>query len=326
VILIGVLGNGLTVYVLRNRSTFSSGNTYLRGMALADFAFLSFGFTVHQLPRFFKDALSTSLTYWSLYPYLLWVTDASDGISLWIMTLFTVERFLAVRFPLSRMNQISGRRATTIVTFIFLFFSLTTVTTTLEWEAVEMGLNEKNETTFSIGITELGANETVASVIYWYSIFAFSYIPLPVIVTLNLALIHFVRKAARDRRSMVPGSKSRSKEERQVTITLLAIVTVFFTCQAPTALVTLLLTTTSLGTSKRAKTWALIRTVNNICNLLVKVNTACNFILYAILCRQYRALFINALLCRGVHGRNVKVQFQRQSTQNESIELSNLNK
>lgn len=78
----------------------------------------------------------------------------------------------------------------------------------------------------------------------------------------------------------------KEKQENKITIALVAVVFLFLICQAPTA-ITLII---SIFNKPENKTEGdnIRRAIGNICNFLVALYTACNFVLYCAMSDKYR--------------------------------------
>ncbi|RLU27113.1 hypothetical protein DMN91_000912 [Ooceraea biroi] len=112
IILLGLVGNLLSCVVfLKTHLKLRSSSYYLAALATADFGFLislllvwlnsTVGWRV-----FNKDGWCETLVY---------VSAVCSSLSVWLIVAFTVERFIAVQYPLHRPHMCTVARAKTII-------------------------------------------------------------------------------------------------------------------------------------------------------------------------------------------------------------------
>lgn len=117
IILLGLVGNLLSCVVfLKTHLKLRSSSYYLAALATADFGFLmslllvwlnnTVGWRV-----FNKDGWCETLVY---------VSAVCSSLSVWLIVAFTVERFIAVQYPLHRPHMCTVARAKTIILILTL--------------------------------------------------------------------------------------------------------------------------------------------------------------------------------------------------------------
>jgi hypothetical protein len=104
---VGTLGNVLSVFVffatgLRKLSS----SYYLAGLAISDTCFLLTLFV--SWLAYFDAHIYSQNGFCQLFTYLSWLCSF---LSVWFVVAFTVERFIAVRYPLQRQTMCTLRRA-----------------------------------------------------------------------------------------------------------------------------------------------------------------------------------------------------------------------
>lgn len=112
IILLGLIGNLLSCIVFLNTHLrIRSSSYYLAALATADFTFL-----VTLLLVWFNNTLG-----WKVFnkdgwcETLVYVSAVCSSLSVWLIVAFTVERFIAVQYPLHRPHICTIARAKTIV-------------------------------------------------------------------------------------------------------------------------------------------------------------------------------------------------------------------
>ena len=93
-------------------------------------------------------------------------------------------------------------------------------------------------------------------------------------------------------------SSDRETTEQRITVMLISVVVVFLVCQLPQAIlklytVYLVSTPGALTTAHRLR----LQIGGNLCNLLVIVNSAVNFVLYSALSAKFRRTFERTFCC-----------------------------
>lgn len=112
IIFIGLVGNLLSCIVfLTTHLKMRSSSYYLAALAFADFGFLTVLLVVYLsnnagLELFNKEGWCQTMVY---------VSSVCSNLSVWLIVAFTVERFIAVQYPLQRPQMCTVSRAKCIV-------------------------------------------------------------------------------------------------------------------------------------------------------------------------------------------------------------------
>ncbi|KAK6630494.1 hypothetical protein RUM43_014839 [Polyplax serrata] len=302
VVIVGVIGNGVTVVVLTRRRMRSSTNTYLTALAISDLLYLIFVFTL-SLEHYPDSHTQRFYYYWVFYRFFLWFTDATTCVSTWLTVTFTVERYIAVCHPIKGKIICTESRARIAIILVYFLCFLSTVTTPMEWQLDfrEVSLN-RNEMTVYVGQvpTKLGVDTNYRITFYWFWSVTFVFLPLLLLGVFNSFLIAAVHKSRRDRRRMTQTLRSSNmqKQENKITVTLIAVVILFVFCQLPTAILLILKSVHS--PPDNSNTDKLFRVLGNIFNFLVTVNAASNFLLYCAFSGKYRRTLVATFLSKCV--------------------------
>ncbi|CAH0548119.1 unnamed protein product [Brassicogethes aeneus] len=133
VVCIGVVGNTVTVMVLTRRRMRSSTNIYLSALAIADILhnFFVLVLSFKHYPNVHDKKYEL---FWRFYGISHWLCDAASSTSVWLTVSFTLERYIAVCHPIKGKVLCTENRAKSIISIIYIFCLLTTMSTTFEYQ------------------------------------------------------------------------------------------------------------------------------------------------------------------------------------------------
>ncbi|XP_013771836.1 sex peptide receptor-like [Limulus polyphemus] len=324
ILIIGLIGNTVTIVIMTRRRMRSSTNSYLAALAIFDMLYLICVFVLSlahypgiQDPHYF--------IYWHIRPFAIMLTDACSNTSVWLTVTFTIERYIAVCHPIRGKVFCTETRAKKVIVFVSLICFFLTLPTPFEWTVVEITDDKTNETKMTMNFSDFGNNNIYKTVYYTMTAILFIFIPLFLLSIFNSFLIRSVHLSKIQRNTMTRQRETRDslQQENRITVMLIAVVLLFFICQLPTAAI---LVYTSLHTVyPHTNKEALLLGLGNIFNFLVCINAAGNFILYCLLSQKYRRTFLLAF-CPCIKSKLVGLQsvYQRTtySNANESPQWS----
>lgn len=284
IIVLGLIGNSLTVIVLTRRTMHSSTNCYLTALAVWDALVLLntlFLITLPQLSQQFNDDAFPYVVLY-IYPFAL----VSQTATLWITVSFTVERYIAVCHPLKAASMCTIPRARLVISIISVSSFLFNMCRWFEYKVVEeLNTDEGNMTKMSYHKTNFGGNYVFQQVYYlWLYLLIMFIIPLSSLAVLNAFLILAVRQSKKQRKDM----NVRQSRENNVTIMLVSVVIVFMFCQVP-ALIFNVAYAVDNDAVYSAHGWKVLSAVRNF---MVPFNSAINFILYCAFGQKFRRTFM----------------------------------
>lgn len=294
VVIIGIIGNGITVVVLTRRRMRSSTNTYLTALAISDLLYLIFVFTL-SLEHYPNSHGSDFYHYWAYYRFGIWFVDATTSVSTWLTVAFTVERYIAICHPMTGKSLCTESRARIVILVVYILGFLATVSTPFEWQVYEKNITENgNDTEIYVGIkeTDLALNDSYTTAFSWFWSITFVFIPLLLLGIFNSFLIFAVHDSRKKRCKMTQTdhASSTQRQENKITITLIAVVILFMICQIPTAIMFI------LKNAYKPFDYPYLdkpyRILGNIFNFLVTINAAANFLLYCAFSARYRRTLV----------------------------------
>ncbi|VDI26462.1 Hypothetical predicted protein [Mytilus galloprovincialis] len=294
IIVLGLVGNSLTVIVLTRRTMHSSTNCYLTALAVWDGMVLLGTFCLMVLPQLsvgFKGYVFPYIVKY-IYPFALIAQTAT----LWLTVSFTVERYIAVCHPLKAARMCTIARARLVIAFVSVTSFLFNVNRWFDYEIISRDNNTTNTTELDYAFTDFGKNNVYRQVYFlWLYLFIMFFIPLTSLAVLNTFLIFAVRRSHQQRKDM----NVRQSRENNVTIMLVSVVIVFMICQLPALVYNVAFSVNSYVIHMYG--WQILSTIRNF---MVTFNSAINFILYCAFGQKFRRTFIRTFCRCLVHGEN----------------------
>ena len=336
VMIIGVIGNSMTIVIMTRRRMRSSTNIYLAALATFDMIYLIFAFVL-SLKHYPDISNVRYYYYWKMFPYSLMIADACTSISVWLTVTFTIERFIVISHPIRGKVICTEARAKKVILIVFIICFTYVLPTPFEWVIVETINSETNQTRMEPMASEFGQNQVYKTVYYWTTAVLFIFIPLLLLAVLNSFLIRSVHISRKQRYEMTQskifygkGSEencctfgnrdlnssnkldhSLSTQETKITVMLISVVLLFLFCQSPVA--GILIYSTIRDLERNTNEYYLLTGLNNIFNFLVAINAAGNFVLYSLLSQKYRRTLIK-LFCPCFKNRLSRLQSYTQQT------------
>ncbi|XP_067936718.1 FMRFamide receptor-like [Watersipora subatra] len=210
------------------------------------------------------------------------ITDVSANIGVFAMMAFTIERYIAITYPMKRLAFCTPKKARYILLTGTLVVVLLHIPNTLA-EIPSMTNKHYSES-------------IVFHVVYNWGVMVLLFVvaPLFVLSIFNSLLIRSVFIAVKERRAMAPFRRFRTHQQERrscaiLTMTIIVVVMVFFLCHSPAAVALIIFTyngnSLNSNNSKHDSSWDIIFT---IVNLLIILSASLNFLIYSVLCGTFR--------------------------------------
>lgn len=166
---IGLFGNSITMIIMTRRGMRSTTNMYLAALAFVDMLYLVLTFLLG-LSHYPNMAGSKYYAYWRLRPFLMMLTDACSNTSVWLTVTFTIERYIAVKYPMKGKVWCTEKRAKMMIICVFVIGTLFAAPVPFEWKVIEKQMTDvngeqqqqTNRSTSVVGDTNKGENKELA--------------------------------------------------------------------------------------------------------------------------------------------------------------------
>lgn len=314
--IIGIVGNSLSLAVILQRRMRSvSSAVFIACLAVADNITL-LGFLLGMISRsYFPQIVSKHFCH--MYQYLV---STGSMTSAWTVVAMTFERALVVSFPLKAPSWTSRTRAgiaVAVVLIFCMFHSSHIFWTSLAIRGVCV-YNHQDYGTF-LGIYSL------------YDSFMAFYVPLVVILVLNIVIIAQMKKARGLQKKMTnknPATKSEGEGQNktdsatnQITVMLLSVSICFFLCMTPYAIHQILSNYVFDLNIMPYREYAKFYFAFQVCMMLWEVNHSINFILYSLTGRKFRAAMLDLFICREFQK---KQKYRGSGTESSTVKSSSI--
>ncbi|KAK2172456.1 hypothetical protein NP493_960g03004 [Ridgeia piscesae] len=307
-VLLGMIGNILTIIILSQRAMRSSTNYYLSALAIWDSAVLICTLLLIGLPGALPPE-DVYMTYVFAYivSYIYPIALIAQTATIWLTVSFTVERYIAVCHPLKAATMCTITRAKTVITGVSIGSTLYNIPRWFDYTPTAILSPLSNTTVVVPSRTAFSQNLIYLQVYFsWLYVPIMCIVPLLILLVLNLFLILAVRHSQRQRKDM----NVRQCRENSITIMLVSIVMVFIVCQVPALVYNLAYAVDNAHVQMNFG----YQILSNLRNFLVNLNSAVNFILYCALGQKFRRIFIHTFLRRCVRETYMPISGMHQNT------------
>ena len=330
-IIVGTICNILTFLVMRRKKLRNqSTGYYMAVLAVADELALLVGCLSGWLMSYKNfNILSISSYACKIFSVVLYTTF---DFSVWLVVIMTIERFIAVTFPLKSMYFCTVKKAkvaTLILTCILFAINshfLITHSTVYDKNGT-LGCDSANET----------FNYFIKHIWPWIDASKYAFVPFLTILIFNVLIIYNLFIAAKSIKNLSSNhqlqinhvtsntqnltnhgstnSQSNSSNNRRLTVMLLVVSITFCILSTPVVVLQVL---------ERAAPGPNYQTFYSICLCLQYINHSTNFFLYVVSGKLFRNEVI-ALFC-GVLNIFKRVSKYKKPINNYNVKFSNINK
>lgn len=315
--LVGILGNIASIRVLSHRQMRSSVNYILIALAFSDTVLIVTSILLFGLTSFYPYNGLLQDYFYITHPLIVNIAYPiaiiAQTISIYMTFLISLERYIAVCFPLQARSSYTQVHTAACIYLVVLLSIVYNIPRFFEINVNE-GYDESYGKFYIIKPSQLRLdNYYIKIYIHWLYFIFMNFIPLFGITFFNLMIYRQVRIVNRLRIKLT----NRERQDIKLTTMLFCVVIAFLSCNF-LAVVTNVLETFYGSYHDR---------LTKLSNLLVTVNSSVNFIIYVVLVKKFRLILIRQLKSLIGHqdktGRNIKFMRQQTISVSESDETTN---
>ena len=312
-LILGTFGNIFSFVILAKNMLKMSTYSYLAVLAIMDISVLYIGLLRMWIGQLTVDILDISNWLCKGLNFLGYVCSDS---SVWLIIAVTVERYIAVCFPLRAPRMCNTRRALIVVILIIVALSL--VNGHMLW-TVELSYKYHNGSYVSKCDPSVNYKTLIKEIWPWVDAAIYSFVPFVIITVLNIQIIRQVLYSRKQRNALqqltvtskVNGIiyKTRAKRHcegsKKLTCMLLAVSFTFLLTTLPMNVLQIVSAfigpNQDDGSAEYALRYAKLTLARTVVELLMYINHSINFFLYCATGRKFRLQFkvMMSLCCQG---------------------------
>ncbi|XP_063794630.1 growth hormone secretagogue receptor type 1-like [Pseudophryne corroboree] len=286
--ILGVTGNLITILIFKSyKDMRSTVNMYLSSMAVSDILiFLGLPSDLYRIWKYKPYIFGNFLC-----KFLVYLSEACTYCTILHITTVSVERYLAICFPLKAKTMITKKRVKIIIIFLWVLALLTAGPSVFLF-GVEHRPETQPEETMECKYMNSSAQNGLLHIMTWVSTVYF-FIPM-FFLTLLYGLICrklWKNKLGRHR----PTAANRSKHHKQTVKMLAVVVLSFVLCWLPFHIGRILF---ALAGIREYMFYDLTQYLNLISMVLFYLSASINPMLYNIMSQKYRAAMSKILNIR----------------------------
>ncbi|CAF0952852.1 unnamed protein product [Adineta ricciae] len=288
VLLIGLVGNVLVIYVVLNYGRLKTvTNTYLLHLALSDLIFLS------GAPFFVSSIITRSWIFGRLACKIFFLTQGvNQYTSIIILALLSFDRFLAVCYSAKSIVWRSRVNPNVLLIFVwilsFLLMLPIIIFTSLQRETSSSSSTSSSDVQCTI-ILPFSHSRVLYVIFVAHTATIAYFIPLLLMIYFHIRIVHRLqyRIPKQHRRS-----RTSMRTRRRVTILVLSVITVHLLCCSPYWAFQMFMTIELLPQNS-----SYLFPASSIGQFLLFVNSSTNPILYAFISEIFRTSFQRVFSC-----------------------------
>ncbi|XP_005181777.1 FMRFamide receptor [Musca domestica] len=281
--ILGIIGNVISMIILSRPQMRSSINYLLIGLACCDTVLIITSMLLFGIPSIYPYTGNFFLYYNYIFPYISPVVFPigmiSQTASIYMTFTVTLERYVAVCHPLKARALCTYGRAKIYFIVCVLFATLYNLPRFWEVVTASTKYDDIPDVLYCVRPSPLRANQMYINLyINWCYLIVNYIIPFLTLAILNCLIYRQVKRANRERQRL---SRSEKREIGLATM-LLCVVVVFFAFNFLALVVNISEAFYNFIDNSLTKT----------SNLLVTINSSCNFLIYVIFGEKFKRIFL----------------------------------
>ena len=282
---IGLLGNTMSIVVLRRDPLRREALLMLQALAVADGCYI-----IVALLRYPFQFILHSKEYNEMQLLVFPLVKTFQTVTIWMMLCVTVDRFVHVCWPLRARTWFTPSRRRLLTIAVYITGILYNIPRFFENCLLEI-YNPHDNYTYTVNLLKSFANQDRYVYTYSYGMYIiFLYIvPLTALSYMNVRLIQAIHHSRRFQRES-SNQCEREYSDNNATLVLVIIVLVFVVCQTPELLVRMLTLIQRLGLSNGVNFFQhiFLERFSVFSEFLMVLNSSVNFFIYVAFGRRFR--------------------------------------
>ncbi|CAF0783679.1 unnamed protein product [Brachionus calyciflorus] len=277
----GIIGSFFNILVYKNSKKYST-NVYLIALSVSDILKL-----INDLMYFLVNLISKldkslgNYFFNKLYQYSHYIFVMTAINTAWLTCSIALDRYFILMY--NRGHQKYRKYFFSILMSIFIAFvsCVIAIPSPLFLKSIDEVDPRTNKTYTKVGESTLNGSKFKIVYNYFNAMFR-AFIPLVIIIYLDLKTIRIVYEKKMKNKSNNKNLHKKEKSKSKITIMLIVIVLTFTICMFPDAIMTMM----QLGYANETY---LVRTIREVTDLLLAINSATTFPICYYFSIQYRA-------------------------------------
>lgn len=305
--LIGILGNIASIKVLSHKQMRSSVNFILIALAFCDLLLIVTSIMLFALTTVYPYNGMLKAYNFVIFPFVAVAAYPlgimTQTISIYMTFLISLERFIAVCHPLKARGMCTQARTKICIYIVVLLSIVYNIPKFFEVE-LKHGKDDDYGEFYYVSASDLRRNRLYITIyIHWLYFIFMNFIPLSGITYFNIMIYRQVRIVNRLRIKLT----TKERQDIKLTTMLFCVVITFLTCNFLAVFTNIWETFYGIHSDRLTK----------LSNFLVTINSSVNFIIYVVLVKKFRTIFIRqfkSLIGSSQDSERRKIKFMRQQT------------
>ena len=311
VCIIGVLGNmlSLAVFIKQGPKLRPSTRVYLRTLCVADIVYLTLTLSQAVIENYVDVGLSLNskiIAYKNLY--LRPLNMSAGGVSSVLVVIISMERFLAICFPMLNRVGMVFQRYPKVPVFIACMVHLTVYILIMLSRNITVYFDPIHQVPmWRYGLTKFGQKGDFLKILGTTLELFYGPGTVALVLVFNIAIIVRLQMAAQERKKMTHGTALSNTSESQTNYMLLGIALLYLICIMPNTIRSLLWFLHP-DFAFYGKEHFLSLTLRNISRVTVVSNSSANILVYVLASASFRATLMSLKCCRKSAAGKLSVQ------------------
>jgi hypothetical protein len=211
---IGIIGNIMNVIVFSTKTMTSSSHVYLCALAITDLIGITLFVPLLVGYAFEIRGMVTLTGFVAHYIcYTNGLTSSFGLASVWIIVALSIERCIAISWPLKAKSMCTRSRARKVISLIYILAFVVSIPSFLKFTCGYVSDKESNTTIFALTRSEIISTQPGSFIFHTTLLLFMNVIPLALLIIFNSLLIWRLRQMTRARTTLAKETSSSQKSK-----------------------------------------------------------------------------------------------------------------